>query len=113
MERIYVDGSGDGRFCWFNKTKNISKSYREKGISNNESEYLAVYNALVDNRAEEIEILSDSKLVVNQLNRKWHIKEDRLRKLFDKVQEVIRRKNIKLTIKWIKRENNLAGKYLG
>lgn len=112
MDRIYVDGSGDGRFCWYNETTNTNKSYRKVGITNNEAEYLAVYNALVENIANEIEILSDSKLVVNQLNRNWHIKEDRLRELFDKIQKIIKIKK-KVTITWVSRRANPAGKYLG
>ncbi|MDI6807243.1 MAG: reverse transcriptase-like protein [Candidatus Aenigmarchaeota archaeon] len=111
-QKIYVDGSGDGRFCWYNETRNTSRAYKEVGITNNQAEYLAVYNALLENEAE-LEILSDSKLVVNQLNRNWHIKDDKLRKLFDKVQQVIKKKNLKVVIRWIKRKENKAGKYLG
>jgi len=113
MQKIYTDGSGDGRFCWFNKTKNIYKVYKQQGITNNQAEYLAIIKALEENEAEEIEIVSDSKLVANQLNRKWHIKDDELRKLFDKVQEIIRKKDVKVTFNWIPRKANKAGKYLG
>lgn len=111
-QKIYVDGSGDGRFCWYNETTNQSKSYRKKGITNNQAEYFAVYNALIENEGE-IEILSDSKLIVNQLNRSWHIRDENLRELFDKVQEIIRRKNLNVKFTWIKRKENKAGKYLG
>lgn len=112
MQKIYVDGSGDGRFCWYNETTKEYKLYKEKGISNNQAEYLAVYNALLENKGE-IELLSDSQLLVNQLNRNWHIKNNKLRELFDRIQEVIKRKNLKVTFVWIERKNNLAGKYLG
>ena len=113
MQKIYTDGSGDGRFCWFNETKNSYKSHRQEGITNNQAEYLAIIKALEESEAEETEILSDSKLAVNQLNRRWHIKDDELRKLFDKVQEIIRKKSIKVVFRWVERENNPAGKYLG
>ncbi len=112
MQKIYVDGSGDGRYCWINETNGTNKTYLEKGLTNNEAEYLAVLRALQENSGE-IEILSDSKLVVNQLNGEWHIKEVRLRELFDKVQKVIKEKGVKATFTWIPREENRAGKYLG
>lgn len=67
----------------------------------------------MENEAKEIEILSDSQLVVNQLNRNWHIKKDELRELFDKIQEMIKNKNLKVTFTWIPRDKNNAGKYLG
>ena len=112
-QRIYVDGSGDGRHCWINETTNAKKVYRKSGITNNEAEYLAVYNAILENKSGDMEILSDSKLAVNQLNGNWHIKEDRLRNLFDKIQEIIKQKNIKVAFIWVPREENKAGKCLG
>lgn len=112
-QKIYVDGSGDGRFCWYNETTNSYKNYKKRGITNNEAEYLSVYNALIETDTKEIEILSDSQLAVNQLNREWHIKENRLRELFDKIQDVIRNKDLKVAFIWIPRNKNKAGKYLG
>ncbi len=61
----------------------------------------------------EIEILSDSRLAVNQLNGNWRIKDEDLKKLFDKIQEIIKSRNLKVTFTWISRKYNLAGKYLG
>ncbi len=113
VDRIFVDGSGDGRFCWYNETDNSYKSYKQESITNNEAEYLAILKALEENHSEEIEIFSDSEVVVNQLNRNYHIKEVRLRGLFDKVQEIIKKKNIKVKFIWIPRGENKAGKYLG
>ncbi|MCM8785604.1 MAG: reverse transcriptase-like protein [Candidatus Omnitrophica bacterium] len=111
---IFVDGSGDGRFCWYNETTNIGNSYKMKDITSNQAEYLAIEKALenVPNNSE-IEILSDSQLVVNQLNRIFHIKEDKLREFFDKIQNIIKEKKLKVTFVWIPRKNNKAGKYLG
>lgn len=113
VQKIYVDGSGDGRMAWFNEATGESWSGQQQGLTSNEAEYMAIYNALEATAAKEIEILSDSKLVVSQLNREWHIKESRLRKLFDKVHELIRDRGLSVEFKWIPRKENKAGKYLG
>jgi len=112
-QKIYTDGSGDGRMAWFNETTGESWSGRQAGLTNNEAEYLAVYEALKAAQSKEIEIVSDSKLVVSQLKRDWHIKEDRLRGLFDKVNTLIREKGLKVKFNWVPRTQNKAGKYLG
>ena len=113
MQRIYTDGSGDGRMAWYNESNNESWSGQREGITNNEAEYLAVYDALSKVEDKEVEILSDSKLVVNQLNREWHIKHNTMRELFDKIQNLINEKGLKVRFVWIERAKNKAGKYLG
>jgi len=111
--KIYTDGSGDGRMAWYNATTDESWSGHQPGLTNNQAEYLAIYNALKSTKSKNIEILSDSKLVVNQLKREWHIKDDKLRALFDKVQALIRQRGLRVEFHWVARRNNLAGKYLG
>jgi len=115
-QKIYTDGSGDGRMAWFNETTGESWSGQQPNITSNEAEYIAVLTALQSATADEsteIEILADSKLVVNQLKREWHIKDDKMRVLFDKIQQLIRERNLKVEFTWIPREENPAGKYLG
>ncbi len=113
--KIYTDGSGDGRMAWYNETTNKSWSGQQQGLTNNEAEYTAVYKALeaVQTKGSEIEILSDSKLVVNQLKRQWHIKDDRMREFFDKIHKLIQEKGLKVEFNWVARKDNPAGKYLG
>lgn len=113
MDKIYTDGSGDGRIAWYNETTGESWSGRENVSSNNEAEYLAVIRALESVKSENVKIVSDSKLVVNQMKREWHIKEDNLRKLFDEAQKVIKDRKLNAEFEWTPRENNPAGKYLG
>lgn len=112
-QKIYTDGSGDGRIAWYNEATGESWFGHQSGITNNEAEYLAIFNALESAKAKDVEILSDSKLVVSQLKREWHIKEDSLRKLFDKVHSLIRERGLKVEFVWIRRKENKAGKYLG
>jgi ribonuclease HI len=76
-------------------------------------EYTVVYKALEAAESKEIEILSDSKLVVNQLKREWHIKDERMRELFDKIHKLIRERSLKVEFRWVSRKDNPAGKYLG
>lgn len=78
--------------------------------TNNEAEYLAILRAL-QNNLDDVDIYSDSQLVVNQLNHKWSIKEDKLRTLAVAIWEVSRGR--KVTFNWIPRKENLAGKVLG
>ncbi len=112
---IYTDGSGDGRIAWYDELSDDwgSQDLAEK-VTSNEAEYLAV-NAVLSNLKEETkcEIRSDSQLIVNQLNSNWHIKEARLRELFDQAHKKIKMKRLKVTFTWIRRAENKAGKYLG
>lgn len=85
--------------------------------TNNEAEYEAVLFALETiKNMYYFEIYSDSKLVVNQLNRQWHIKKDNLRELAQKIWKHIAERNdrrgCKVTFTWIPREENKAGKML-
>lgn len=82
-------------------------------MTSNEAEYTVVHKALEAAGTKEIEILSDSKLVVNQLNREWHIKDERMRELFDRIHKLIRERVLKVEFKWVPRKDNPAGKYLG
>jgi len=112
--KIYTDGSGDGRMAWYNETTGESWSGQQPGLTNNEAEYIAVHKALeAADPNVEIEIISDSKLVVNQLKRQWHIKDDRMREFFDKIHKLIQEKRLKVEFNWVPRKDNPAGKYLG
>lgn len=90
--------------------------------TNNEAEYQGIINGLqflnnqyfADksmNKDIAILILLDSKLVVEQINRHWKIKEERLRLLADKVWQQLDKLPIPYVIKHIPREqNSLADK---
>ena len=111
---IYTDGSGDGRFCYYKPaTREIGRRQIE-GLTNNEAEYRGILLALLHTEPEsEVLILSDSKVVINQLNLEWYIKSDKLREIFDNIHDIIEHKHLKVDFEWIPRKRNLAGKYLG
>ena len=113
---VYVDGSGgsDGGFGFFVKETGESFYEKKSEITNNQAEYLAIISALkkfvdADN---EITIFSDSKNTVNQLNHEFAINNDKLRDLARKSWLIIG-KFSSISIVWIPRKENLAGKMLG
>ena len=113
---VYVDGSGGEKSGYGFFIKETGESfYEEKSrITNNQAEYLAIIQALkkFQNSSEEITIFSDSKNTVNQLNHEFAINNEQLRILAQESWLLIP-KISKLKIKWIPREENLAGKMLG
>lgn len=113
---VYVDGSGgsNGGFGFFVKETGESFYEKKSEITNNQAEYLAIILALkkyvdTDN---EITIYSDSKNTVNQLNHEFAINNEKLRDLARESWLIIA-KFSKLSIVWIPRKENLAGKMLG
>ena len=113
---VYVDGSGgsNGGFGFFVKETGESLYEKKSNITNNQAEYLAIISALkkfVDND-EEITIFSDSKNTVNQLNHEFAINNEKLRDLARESWLIIG-KFSNLSIVWIPRKENLAGKMLG
>ena len=115
---IYVDGSGGGGpnsgYGYFVKETGESFYEKKPKLTNNQAEYLAIISALnkyVDSN-EEITIYSDSKNTVNQLNHKFAVNNEILRELAREAWVIIA-KFSNLSILWIPRKENLAGKMLG
>ena len=113
---VYVDGSGGSNSGFGFFVKETGESFYEKKpeITNNQAEYLAIILALkkyVDTN-DEITIYSDSKNTVNQLNHEFAINNEKLRDLARESWLIIA-KFSKLSIVWIPRKENLAGKMLG
>ena len=113
---VYVDGSGgsNGGFGFFVKETGESFYEKKSDITNNQAEYMAIISALkkfVDTD-DEITIYSDSKNTVNQLNHEFAINNEKLRDLARESWLIIG-KFSNLSIVWIPRKENLAGKMLG
>jgi ribonuclease HI len=101
--RIYTDGasrgnpgkSASGYSISDAKGKLIYRNVEYNGIAtNNVAEYNAVINALrkvIDRLGPEndIELFSDSKLVVNQINGKYRIRDKRLQELNSEVMVLL------------------------
>ncbi len=113
---VYVDGSGGDNSGYGYFVKETGESFYEKksGITNNQAEYLGIISALekLGVPGNKITIYSDSKNTVSQLNHEFAINSEALRDLARKAWALIA--NISgLTIVWIPRSQNLAGKMLG
>ncbi len=73
------------------KVKELSRYLGE--TTNNVAEYNAVIMALEDAlamKADEVLIRVDSELVVKQLNGEYRVKDEEIRKLFEKVLGILR-----------------------
>ena len=113
---VYVDGSGgsDSGYGYFVKETGESFYEKKSDLTNNQAEYLAIISALNKfiESEEQITIFSDSKNTVNQLNHEFAINNEQLRNLARQAWELIG-KFSNLSIVWIPRKENLAGKMLG
>lgn len=114
---IYVDGGTHcNSICLYDPSHDryVVKT-RRGNPTNNELEYLALIFALeyirgmTYRKSEGITILSDSQLVVNQINGKWDVKHEKLRDLYVKC---ISKMDEDVKVKWIPRETNRAGIHL-
>jgi ribonuclease HI len=117
--RIYTDGAGqrpDGKgsgFVWFREDTNQHHIERVPNLSNNEAEYRGVISALMPlPKGSQVEVLSDSLLVVSQLHGEYRIRDPRLEKLSTEVKTIAEQKQFSLTVTWIPRRENRAGKLI-
>ncbi|MCC6711171.1 MAG: ribonuclease HI family protein [Candidatus Pacebacteria bacterium] len=81
--------------------------------TNNESEYLAFLAALdwlsnfsANNKLEKVAFFLDSKLVVEQINKKWQIKEPRLKEFAQQAWQKISALPCSITVTHILRKDN-------
>ena len=113
---IYVDGSGGSNSGYGFFVKETGESFYEKNpdLTNNQAEYMAIISALKKfvNSNDDVIIYSDSKNTVNQLNHEFAINNERLRDLAREAWGIMG-KFSNLSIVWIPRKENMAGKMLG
>jgi len=113
---VYVDGSGgeNSGYGYFVKESGESFYGEKPNITNNQAEYMAIISALKKfvNSNDEIIIFSDSKNTVSQLNHEFAINNEQLRVLAQEAWNIIG-KFSNLTLTWVPRKENLAGKMLG
>ena len=122
--KIFTDGGARGNpgraglgAVFINAEDNqvIYDESRYLGVAtNNEAEYEAIILALKYLQAnlpasvEKLEFVLDSKLVVEQLNKYWKIKEPRMKVLAQKAWELLASLNLPYSITHVKRELNSA-----
>lgn len=128
MAKIYINTDGGSRgnpgpaaigVVFFNDADNVLYSYKEYlgKKTNNEAEYealirafeiLAKSNWFKDQNGNGGEIICrlDSKLVVEQVNGNYKIKQEHLRALIDKIKKATENFNLKVSFQYIPREQN-------
>jgi ribonuclease HI len=117
--RIFTDGAGmrpDGKgsgYAWLREDTRERHIEHVNGLSNNEAEYQAVIAAInAQSAGSNIELLTDSLLVVSQLRGEYRILDSKLAKLAGEVKTIAERKRLHMKLTWIPRKENLAGKLL-
>ena len=108
--KIYCDGATT-KVCFIPEGCRPFVYYLRHKKTNNEGEYTAVLYALLwakTQREKQVEILSDSELIVKQLAGEYALKNPRLRDLAQQVWHAAQ--NMTVSYRWIPREENPAGK---
>ncbi|MFP4115688.1 MAG: ribonuclease HI family protein [Candidatus Aenigmatarchaeota archaeon] len=101
MVEIYTDGASRGNpgpasyaFLILEGGEEIERKSGYIGkTTNNRAEYTAVVEALKKANElgkEEVELYSDSNLLVRQLSGDWKVKSDEIRKLYDKTKKLMK-----------------------
>ncbi|HEX7264235.1 MAG TPA: ribonuclease HI family protein [Candidatus Dormibacteraeota bacterium] len=77
--------------------------------TNNQAEYHALIdglNAVIDWKPDRLEVYLDSKLVVEQVNGKWRVKEPDLKELHRRAKELLDQFGDKASVRHVPREEN-------
>ena len=112
MTKIYCNGSTK-KSCVVIEEKGIILSPYSELTTTNVGEYKAVIRALMEAlryNFKTTEVLTDSLLVVNQINGLWQCKKPHLLPFLRRARELVEKLNAKVV--WTPREENLAGKIL-
>ena len=84
--------------------------HRFLGVAtNNQAEYQALIEglkAVADWKPDRLEVYLDSKLVVEQVNGKWRVKEPELKELHKQATELLQRFGDRVTVSHVGREEN-------
>jgi ribonuclease HI len=117
--QIFTDGAGarpDGKgsgYAFIRTDTSEKQATREDGLTNNQAEYKGILMALESlSKGSVAEIYTDSEIICSQLNGQYKVRDPKLLALWNLVQEVTRRKNLRVKFVWVPRAENLAGKIL-
>lgn len=114
--RLFTDGaargnpgkSGAGVVIEDENGMRLAGQHRYLGEkTNNEAEYLALIDglrAIQEWKPDRVEIFMDSKLVVEQINNRYRVKEERLKALHDQARALMAGMQVRVT--HVEREKN-------
>lgn len=120
MITVYTDGacSGNPGPGWamyvIEKSETVvKKRVRLEHCTNNEAEYLAVVHALQElishpEWVDPVLFKLDSKLVVEQLNGRWKVKEARMHEFIIQIRSLLNKLTMTVQFIYIPREENKA-----
>ena len=77
--------------------------------TNNQAEYLALIEGLKEVEAwkpDRLEVYLDSKLVVEQVNNRWKVKEPQLKELYREATELLKRFGDRVSVQHVARVEN-------
>lgn len=119
--KIYTDGGSKGNpgpssigIVFYTDGKKIFHHHESIGIAtNNDAEYTALIRALqlvirqyAQEKIEKIEFYSDSRLMVNQVNGLFKVKNGRIREYILKIRGLEQETNTPISYHYIPREEN-------
>ena len=110
--KIYCDGSTT-RACVVVEGRPPKIIAYDEKVTSNTGEYLAIIEALKEAKRldlQEVEILTDSLLIVRQFYGDYACRKKHLQALLKQVDELVHKPGWE--VKWIPREENPAGKLL-
>jgi ribonuclease HI len=116
---VFVDGAGsrpDGNgsgFAWICPTTKEKQIEHVPGLTNNQAEYrafISALSALPD--GAHADLFSDSQVLCCQFNGSYKVRDPELASLLSQTQSVITEKQLSVTLQWVPRARNVAGKLL-
>jgi ribonuclease HI len=116
---IFIDGAGsrpDGNgsgFAWICTTTKEKRVERVPGLTNNQAEYrsfIAALSALPD--GSRAELFSDSQLLCCQFEGTYKVNDPQLADFLAQIRSLIKEKQLSVTLQWVSRSRNAAGKLL-
>lgn len=107
MKRIFCDGSGNGNFAYVDEEGNFKVGHLD-GITAVKAEYHAVILGM-ETEKDDLEVMTDSEIVVKQLNRIWRVRDMDIAELVKKCWKLMEGRTV--TIKKCRGTKNPADVY--
>ncbi len=114
---VYIDGASKGnpgkaaigiviKDCYGNTVERYKAAIGE--TTNNTAEYTALKEALnlASRYSNNITIMSDSKLLVNQMNGVYKAKRDHIKRLIHEISNIVNDKGLIVEYRLVRRESN-------
>ena len=116
---FHIDGAGsrpDGtgaRFGWVRLDQVRQRVKQLDGLTSNQAEYRGLLSVLAYLPPGSAAIIStDSQLLCEQFNSRWAVRDPALHDLLQRARRLIEEKDLEVQVRWIPRQENLAGKLL-